>query len=480
MFRLVLPIAALLLPYAPAGYALEAAVAAQQVDVGLRSIVSPIDAENHIRIGVRIEDLEGDTIFDFHGDRELVLASNNKLFTTAAALLVLPSDYRWHTRSYLTDQTLRVVGGGDPSLRKIGERDVPEQYLASLAKVLKKQGVTRLERVELDATAFDDQYRHPLWPVDQSQKTYCAPMSALSLHGGCTQVNFRNGGFSTALPLGGSVEWRKSDKAFDSLSAWLGKDDFQIHVRRPRSGRSSSVQFAMKNPLEVFRVWIREGLKRHGVAVDDVVILDQESVAANSLAGQQALHDWPSVWNILDVVTACNKVSDNYLAENLMKTIAMEVHGSGSYPRGLQAIQEIFPRHEIEGLEFAQADGSGMARQAGDPVNTSTPADLCQLLREMALREQGAAFFDSLPIAGVEGRLGTRFRNAAFKPQRVHAKTGFIAGASSLSGYLLMPNEEILVFSIVVNFNNKNPNTNNARFKKMQEQLLERLIRNAM
>jgi D-alanyl-D-alanine carboxypeptidase/D-alanyl-D-alanine-endopeptidase (penicillin-binding protein 4) len=471
---------ALLLPCATTATAFEATSWAQQEDAGLRSIVLPIDAENHIEIGVRIEDLDGEEVFDFHGDRKLVLASNNKLFTTAAALLALPADYRWHTRSYLSGSSLRVVGGGDPSMRKIGERDAAEDYLTSLAKALKDGGVNKLQRLELDATVFDDQWRHPLWPSNQLQQTYCAPMSALSLNGGCTEVIFSSGNFSTVPPLGSAIDWRRGSKPYDSLSAWLGKSDFEIHARAPKNGRSATVEFAMKDPLQVFGAWLKHGLKRHGISVEEFVVLDRAAVAASPLSSTKAIHDWPSVWNVAEVVVACNKVSDNFLAECLMKTVGLEVSAEGSYAAGRQAIQDTFVQQEIEGLNFSQADGSGMARQSSDPVNTSTPADLCRLLREMAMREQGAVLFDSLPIAGVEGRLGSRFKNAAFKPQRVHAKTGFIAGASSLSGYLLMPDERILVFSIVVNFSKRNPNTNNARFKKMQEQLLERLIRNAM
>lgn len=469
-----------LLPFATAIHAAEALPCAQQADAGMRSIVLPIDAENHIEIGVRIEDLEGEEVFDFHGDRNLVLASNNKLFTTAAALLALPADYRWHTRSYLNGKTLRVVGGGDPSMRKIGERDVTEEYLSALAAALKKAGVSKLSVLELDPTIFDEQWRHPLWPSNQLQQTYCAPMSGLSLNGGCTQVRFRNNRFSTFPPLASAIDWRRGNKVYPSLSAWLGKDDFQIHARAPQNGSAAEVEFAMKDPVQVFATWMRLGLQRHGIGVEEIVILDSAAVAANPVAGSKAVHDWPSVWTVEEAVVACNKVSDNFLAECLLKTVGHEVLGEGSYATGRQAIQDVFTQHEIEDLDFSQADGSGMARQSGDPVNTSTPADLCRLLREMAMREQGAAYFDSLPIAGVEGRLGKRFKDAAFKPQRVHAKTGFILGASSLSGYLLMPDDQIMVFSIVVNFSKRNPNTNNARFKKMQEQLLERLIRNAM
>lgn len=452
---------------------------AQQSTAPMTAIVQPIDAENHIEVAVRVEHLDGDVVFDFHGDRTLALASNNKLFTTAAALLALPSDYRWHTRSFLTGSVLRVVGGGDPSLRQIGSRDVAAEYLASLAEELQRAGVSELTRLELDASFFGTEMRHPLWPQNQLQETYCAPVSGLSLNGGCTQVHFQKGKLSTVPPLGGAVQWRGRDNTYASLSAWLGNSDLQINARPPKNGRTEMVEFAMKDPLQVFGIWMRAGLQRHGIFVDDFVVLDQTAIVAAPVKDVALLHDWPSVWNLADVVVACNKVSDNFLAETLMKTLGHELLAAGTYAAGREAVHLAFRLDDLEALQFTQADGSGMARRSSDPVNTSTPANLCLLLREMASREQGAVLFDSLPIAGVEGKLRSRFRDATFHPQRVHAKTGFILGASSLSGYLLMPDEQILVFSIVVNFDRgRNRNTNNSRFKKMQEQLLERLLKN--
>jgi D-alanyl-D-alanine carboxypeptidase/D-alanyl-D-alanine-endopeptidase (penicillin-binding protein 4) len=451
---------------------------AQQNTAPLTAIVQPIDAERYIEVGARVETLEGDVVFDFHGDRTLALASNNKLWTTAAALLALPSDYRWHTRAFLSAGTLRVVGGGDPSLRLIGERDVPEEYLASLAAELQRAGVSELKRLELDATFFGTEWRHPLWPQDQLQQTYCAPVSGLSLNGGCTQVQYQNGQLATVPPLGGAVQWRGREKKYDSLSAWLGNSDFQIHARPPKNGRAATVEFAMKDPVQVFAVWMRTGLQRYGISVAEVVVLNQEAVLASPTEQVTLLHDWPSVWTLAEVVVACNKVSDNFLAETLLKTLGHELLFAGTYAAGREAVHLAFRNKGLSDLQFQQADGSGMARRPSDPVNTSTPANLCLLLREMVSKEQGAFLFDSLPIAGVEGKLQSRFRGAVFQPQRVHAKTGFILGASSLSGYLLTPDDQILVFSIVVNFDRgRNRNTNNARFKKMQEQLLERLLK---
>ena len=95
----------------------------------------------------------------------------------------------------------------------------------------------------------------------------------------------------------------------------------------------------------------------------------------------------------------------------------------------------------------------------------------------MGESEQGAVWFDSLPVAGVEGRLKARFGNQVFQPGRVHAKTGWISGASALSGYLLAGDDDVLSFSIVVNYQpDGSPRTNNARFKALQEDILEQVL----
>jgi D-alanyl-D-alanine carboxypeptidase/D-alanyl-D-alanine-endopeptidase (penicillin-binding protein 4) len=63
-----------------------------------------------------------------------------------------------------------------------------------------------------------------------------------------------------------------------------------------------------------------------------------------------------------------------------------------------------------------------------------------------------AAFYDSLPIAGVDGDLRRRM---AEPPTRgnVHAKTGYIGNVRSLSGYVNDAEGNLLVFSFMVNQN---------------------------
>ena len=94
------------------------------------------------------------------------------------------------------------------------------------------------------------------------------------------------------------------------------------------------------------------------------------------------------------------------------------------------------------------ADGSGLSLQ-----NTVTARLIGAMLAYADARmprDQRDAFWDGLPIGGVDGTIRGRFRDSASKG-RVRAKTGTLFGASSLSGYVTARSGERLVFSILMN-----------------------------
>jgi molybdopterin biosynthesis enzyme len=57
---------------------------------------------------------------------------------------------------------------------------------------------------------------------------------------------------------------------------------------------------------------------------------------------------------------------------------------------------------------------------------------------------------DALPIAGVDGSIANRMRGTA-AAGNVHAKTGFVDKARSLSGYVTTANGRVLLFSFLCN-----------------------------
>ena len=59
-------------------------------------------------------------------------------------------------------------------------------------------------------------------------------------------------------------------------------------------------------------------------------------------------------------------------------------------------------------------------------------------------------FYDALPIAGVDGSLRNRMKGTA-AAGKIHAKTGSVANARSLSGYALTADNHMLIFSLLAN-----------------------------
>jgi D-alanyl-D-alanine carboxypeptidase/D-alanyl-D-alanine-endopeptidase (penicillin-binding protein 4) len=445
----------------------------------LDGVLAPLVAEADITPGVRLERLDGTLLYERRGSEAFVIASNMKLFTTAAALLALGPDYRWSSTGILDGTRLWLSSTGDPSLRRIGERDVPAAFLDGLAKALRGRGISALSEVVLDASAFSGPARHPLWPADQWQADYCAPVAALALEGGCLEI-LEAGGRLSAYPSAGSA-WRWERKSAADAKSWTanwnGARD-AIVVRGSGAGKAP-LRLAVADPAPVFAGWIEEGLRARGIPAAAV----RYAAAGEKAPDEQPLIVLKSAWTLAEALTVCNKESDNFLAEVLLRTLGRERGGAGSNEAGVAAVRKILAMGKLDLTTLNQADGSGLARSETERVNTSSPALLCHVLRLMAgpAGERGGIgciFRDSLPVAGLESKLRGPFDDAIFQPARVRAKTGWIRGASSLAGYLTMPDGEVLCFAIVINYRSDGTaRTNNARFRRAQADLLEEVLR---
>ncbi|NLB85766.1 MAG: hypothetical protein GX793_01760, partial [Bacteroidales bacterium] len=97
--------------------------------------------------------------------------------------------------------------------------------------------------------------------------------------------------------------------------------------------------------------------------------------------------------------------------------------------------------------------------------NAITSRQIVGILKYMKLNSANKdKFFTSLPIAGTNGTMskfciGTKVQN------RLHAKSGSIAGVRSYAGYIFNADGEEFVFCIIVN----NHAANSFRIKKIFE-----------
>jgi D-alanyl-D-alanine carboxypeptidase/D-alanyl-D-alanine-endopeptidase (penicillin-binding protein 4) len=122
------------------------------------------------------------------------------------------------------------------------------------------------------------------------------------------------------------------------------------------------------------------------------------------------------------------------------------LNNQGSLAGGLQALNA-FTTQQVGILpgETCFVDGSGLSREA-----LVAPQAAVKLLVYMARSPHFPAWFDSLPVSGVDGTLTHRLLTDKMKG-KIHAKTGSVEHVNTLSGYMDLPSGKRLVFSIMAN-----------------------------
>jgi len=161
-----------------------------------------------------------------------------------------------------------------------------------------------------------------------------------------------------------------------------------------------------------------------------------------------------------------NKSSNNFYAEQILKTIGFEENDFGTVDNGVRACKNLFNDMGINSESMIMADGSGLSR-----LNLVTPRQIVNLLTYMYKHEEFEKYYESLPIAGVDGTMTDRMKRTVAE-NNVHAKPGFNEFVSSLSGYLKTTSGEPIVFSIIVN----NYLTPPALANYIQDNVCQRLI----
>lgn len=156
------------LPFAPL-YSFDKATIATD----LRKIIKTFDPAVHI--GVMVYDLKNkEIIFQENSNHLFVPASNTKLFTAAAALHYLGSDFRFKTQLMLDGNTLYLKADGDPTLTK--------DQLAALFTELNKKNITHIEGdLCLDLTVFDAQPYASGYFWDDETLPWNSPVGALTI-----------------------------------------------------------------------------------------------------------------------------------------------------------------------------------------------------------------------------------------------------------------------------------------------------------
>ena len=365
--------------------------------------------------------------------------------TSASALLELGQEFRIKTPIYATGDlpnltTLRIKGQGDPT--------ISSESLKNIVQQLQTLGLKRIEKLIIEDSYFSQNPLNPTWEWSDIYYYYAVAVNSIILNENTVTL--------TLFPqnLGDKVKFRWSDNIAarqwslinDGITATaetpynidiigvLGKPTLTIQGELPQNNQPDDWDLAIADPpnyfLETLRgLFFQSGIKvNQGIATKETLTIPESRIII-SIFSQP----------LKKIIQEINQESNNLYAETIANILANKLN----IKTGAEAIQEVLTQLKIDSDSYILEDSSGLSRHS-----LVTPEVLVDLLTKMSQTPVANVYKESLALAGGEGTLKNRLDNI---PGKLWAKTGTLSGVNTLSGYLELPNNETLVFSILVN-----------------------------
>ena len=406
-------------------------------------------------VGIAVFDLtSGESLFQYQDEKLYRPASTEKVVTSVSALATLGLDYTMDTRLRYTGKiendtlkgNLYLVGGFDPEFM--------DEDLDSLVDVISRSGIRYItDTLAADVSMMDSVYWGNGWSWDDVPDSFQPYMSPLMLNRGCVDV--------TVIP---TAKDSLPDVVCVPTSTYYQVDNDAVSLQ-PQAGNlkitrnwlyngnliniSGNVARKTTRTLSVytsrdffFHTFVSR-LKEKGIEAKSTTFADCPANDSLNVVFDLFTLKRP----IGEVLKQMMKESDNLCAESMFYHMAMN---HAKRPRvtdndGSDAINHFIK--ESLGLNpeyYNIVDGSGVSL-----YNYISPRLLLEYLKYAYYHaEIFQPFYESLPIAGVDGTLEHRMKKSKAYAN-VHAKTGTVTGVSSLAGYAKAPDGHMLAFSII-------------------------------
>lgn len=425
---------------------------------------------------VLIYDIENDKpIFGWNEYKNMIPASNTKLYTTAAALDQLGPDFQYETHlisdGNIADGVLQgnlyVVGSGDPVIGgRYNDGNIVKTF-EDWADSLKALGIQKVAGDIIgDDDYFDDIPLGPGWMWDDESYWYSAEVSALSLND--NTVDIIATGTREGQPA--RIHWEPSNTPYvtvfnNTVSVHPDSSGENNYSRRRANNiidvssevpvdRTVTRYVTISNPTQYFVTVLSEVLERKGISIEGTALdVDRLSSKPDYAEANQRVAVHLSV-PMSEIVKAINKPSHNLYADMVLKTLAAEsskTMGSkqeGSWKGGIEQVKHTLAKAGADTSRTMLVDGSGLSRY--NLVTADMTIDLLRYMWHHPDRQAFSAFYESLPIGGVDGTLSGRYAAGSARGN-VRAKTGTVSYASSLSGYVQSADGKPVAFSIMAN-----------------------------
>lgn len=425
-----------------------------------------------------ISQADGSTIYHRNADKLFTPASNMKIYTTAAALDLLGSDFRWRTSVYSSSQPdatgrvsgdLILYGRGAPDFASRSEHE-ERGSMAKLVEDLFQRGIRTIEgNIIGDESYFRGDPLGEGWQWTDLQWYFAAEASALSINGNEVGVNLipsPRSGDGPELKAGEPSAYVKVENRMvtgkpggrPTIGVHRGLSDNNVRVwgEFPPGSKGFGARLSVHKPALWAATMFKDALQSRGITVAGKAQVRDSRVAQSQRFDPAGAVELAFVNSqpLSEIVRKTNKESNNLYAELILRTIGRERGQMAALPSeigrergdaevGLAVIRLWLAKAGVPTERLALHDGSGLSR-----LNLVTPESTVALLRSISKTHSNQVFHQSLPLSGRDGTLAGRLKSLT---DRVWAKTGSLTYDTSLSGYVTASDGQVFIFSIMCN-----------------------------
>ena len=423
--------------------------------------------------GIKIHSLQRNkTLYSVNSHRLFAPASNVKLLTTAMALKRLRPEYRFKTALYATTPVGGETLRGDIFIKGFGDPNLVSEQMWLLVKELKNIPLRKVHGdIIADASFFDNNLRVKTWKKG-GVEAYNAPLGALSFNFNTVTVHINPGekpGDRPVVVVDPNIEFIRVDNRARTVSK--SKRSRLIVNRIDRGGHNEitisgvvSVNHARETyylnitrPAYYAASVFKEYLRQEGVEVTGKVRVGFVPEGAYEILSHSSMP-------LSLILRGLNKFSNNFVAEQILKTIGADIYGPpGTTLNGLRAIDEYMQSLKYKPEGFSILDGSGLSRQ-----NRLSPDQIVSVFQDM-YADLGVypEFISALGVMGRDGNVLKRM-NGHNSAERARVKTGTLNSVSALSGYFQSADGERFAFSILMN----DLKCSNGQAKRLQDRIV--------
>ncbi len=444
------------------------------INIAIKTLKNDKDFKN-ASIGFYVVDINsGEVISELNPDLTVIPGSTQKLITTATALEILGSNYKFKTRLEYTGKidkqtgilegNLIIKGGGDPTLgSKYFSQTEINKLLAKWTKAISDAGIKYINgKIIADASLYGYQTVPPKWTWEDMGNYFGAAPCGLTIRDNSYSLFF-----NTSSVKGKKTEIVKiepeipelkirnnvvSDAVHSDLSYIFGAPytyERIIEGRLPLNKTKYEVKGSLPDPALFAAKLLKQKLKEYGISSGKATTfrINPELKNTDTLKHNLILTVYSP--ELKDIIRLTNFNSINLFAEHLYKQTQLYIAKFNLKKTSKNFIKYFWQSKGINTEGMFIFDGSGLSR-----YNGITAKQLASVLRYMKTKSKNSdIFYNSLATAGKEGTVKNICKNTA-ADGNMRAKSGSLKNVRAYAGYVKTKSNRELAFSIIAdNFN---------------------------